>query len=336
MKHILVIYTGGTIGMVRDSKTGALHPFDMSKIYEALPDLRELPCVLESYCCDPIIDSSNIDPRYWIEMAEVIEDNYNKYDGFVVLHGTDTMSYTASMLSFMFENLSKPIILTGSQLPLGMIRTDGRENIIGAIEIASSKEVSIPEVCIFFEDKLFRGNRTTKISSEYFEAYYSGNYPSLAKVGINITYKKSLFLDMPTGDLRVHKRIDDNIIIVKIFPGIKESYLRAVFGLEGLKAVVLETYGSGNAPTEEWFLDIIKEAIDNEIIIYNVTQCKSGSVLMGHYETSTQLLEMGVVSGKDITTESAVAKLMYLLGNFDSREEIVGMLNRPLRGEIKL
>ncbi|MFA5540610.1 MAG: asparaginase [Bacteroidales bacterium] len=336
MKHILVIYTGGTIGMVKDSKTGALHPFDMSKIYEALPVLKELPCRLESYRCDPIIDSSNINPEYWITLAEIIEENYKKYDGFVVLHGTDTMSYTASMLSFMFENLSKPIVLTGSQLPLGMIRTDGRENIIGAVEIASSIEVCIPEVCIFFEDKLYRGNRTTKINSEYFEAFYSGNYPSLAKVGINISYKKNLFLDMPKGELKVYKKIEDSIGIIKIFPGIKESYLRAILSIKELRGVVLETYGSGNAPTEKWFLDIIKEAIDNEIIVYNVTQCKSGSVVMGHYETSAHLLDMGVISGHDITTESAVSKLMFVLGNYTDKEEIKELLNQSLRGEISL
>lgn len=322
--------------MVKDAKTGSLHPFDMSKIYEALPVLKELPCELESYRCEPIIDSSNINPEYWINLVNIIEEYYDKFDGFVVLHGTDTMSYTASMLSFMFENLSKPIILTGSQLPLGMIRTDGRENIIGAVEIASSLEVNIPEVCIFFQDRLYRGNRTTKINSEYFEAFFSGNYPSLAKVGINITYKKNLFLEKPRKEFRVYKKINDNIAIIKIFPGIKESYLRAVLKIKGLKGVVLETYGSGNAPTEKWFLDTIKEAIDNEIIIFNVTQCKSGSVIMGHYETSTHLLEMGTISGHDITTESAVAKLMFVLGNYTDKEEIKELLNKSLRGEISI
>ncbi|MDD2530694.1 MAG: asparaginase [Bacteroidales bacterium] len=336
MKRILVIYTGGTIGMVKDKKTGTLLPFDMSKIYEALPVLREFNCELDSYRFDPIIDSSNMKPDYWIGLVNVIESNYEKYDSFIVLHGTDTMSYTASALSFMLENLAKPVILTGSQLPLGMIRTDGRENIIGAVEIASNENLSIPEVCIFFEDRLYRGNRTTKINAEYFEAFYSGNYPSLAKVGINITYKQHLFLQKPTQSFKTYKKLDDNIILIKLFPGIKESYLRTILSIEGLKGVVLETYGSGNAPTEEWFIDALKTAIDNGIIIYNVTQCKAGSVAMGHYETSAHLAEIGVISGHDITTESAVAKLMFLHGNYDDKNKIVEMLNQPLRGELSI
>mgnify|MGYP000977371731 FL=1 len=336
MKRILVIYTGGTIGMVKDKKTGTLLPFDMSKIYEALPVLREFNCELDSYRFDPIIDSSNMKPDYWIGLVNVIESNYEKYDSFIVLHGTDTMSYTASALSFMLENLAKPVILTGSQLPLGMIRTDGRENIIGAVEIASNENLSIPEVCIFFEDRLYRGNRTTKINAEYFEAFYSGNYPSLAKVGINITYKQHLFLQKPTQSFKTYKKLDDNIILIKLFPGIKESYLRTILSIEGLKGVVLETYGSGNAPTEEWFIDALKTAIEKGIIIYNVTQCKAGSVAMGHYETSAHLAEIGVISGHDITTESAIAKLMFLLGNFKDKSQIIEMLNSPLRGELSI
>lgn len=336
MKRILVIYTGGTIGMVKDKKTGTLLPFDMSKIYEALPVLREFNCELDSYRFDPIIDSSNMKPDYWIGLVNVIESNYEKYDSFIVLHGTDTMSYTASALSFMLENLAKPVILTGSQLPLGMIRTDGRENIIGAVEIASNENLSIPEVCIFFEDRLYRGNRTTKINAEYFEAFYSGNYPSLAKVGINITYKQHLFLQKPTQAFKTYKKLDDNVILIKLFPGIKESYFRTILSMEGLKGVVLETYGSGNAPTEEWFIEALKEAIEKGIIIYNVTQCKAGSVAMGHYETSAHLAEIGIISGHDITTESAIAKLMFLLGNFTDKNQIIEMLNSPLRGELSI
>lgn len=336
MKRILVIYTGGTIGMVKDKETGALLPFDMSKIYEALPVLREFNCELDSFRFDPIIDSSNMKPDYWIGLASVIETNYDKYDSFIVLHGTDTMSYTASALSFMLENLAKPVILTGSQLPLGMIRTDGRENIIGAVEIASNENLCIPEVCIFFEDRLYRGNRTTKINAEYFEAFYSGNYPSLAKVGINITYKQHLFLQKPIQAFKTYKKLDDNVILIKLFPGIKESYFRTILSIEGLKGVVLETYGSGNAPTEEWFIEALKEAIEKGIIIYNVTQCKAGSVAMGHYETSAHLAEIGVISGHDITTESAIAKLMFLLGNFTDKNQIIEMLNSPLRGELSI
>lgn len=322
--------------MVKDKKSGALLPFDMSKIYEALPVLREFNCELDSYRFDPIIDSSNMKPEYWIGLVEVIEKNYNKYDSFIVLHGTDTMSYTASVLSFMLENLSKPVILTGSQLPLGMIRTDGRENIIGAVEIASSDSVQIPEVCIFFEDRLYRGNRTTKINAEYFEAFYSGNYPSLAKVGINISYKKHLFLDLPSEPFKAYKKLDDNVALIKLYPGLKEDYFKAMLSMKNLRGVVLETFGSGNAPTEEWFINALKECIAKGVIIFNVTQCKAGSVVMGHYETSAHLAEIGVVSGHDITTESAIAKLMFLLGNFDDKKQIIDMLSNPLRGELSI
>jgi len=336
MKRILVIYTGGTIGMVKDKKSGALLPFDMSKIYEALPVLKEFNCQLDSYRFDPIIDSSNMKPEYWIGLVEVIEKNYSQYDSFIVLHGTDTMSYTASVLSFMLENLNKTVILTGSQLPLGMIRTDGRDNIIGAVEIASSNSVSIPEVCIFFEDRLYRGNRTTKINAEYFEAFYSGNYPSLAKVGINITYKKHLFLEMPTLPFKAYKKLNENVALIKIYPGLKEEYFRAMLSMNGLKGVVLETFGSGNAPTEDWFIYALKQAIEKGIVIYNVTQCKAGAVVMGHYETSAHLVEIGVISGHDITTESAIAKFMFLLGNFEDKQQIINMLTNSLRGELSI
>lgn len=322
--------------MVKDKETGALLPFDMSKIYEALPVLREFNCELDSFRLDPIIDSSNMSPEYWIRLVEVIEKNYQSYDSFIVLHGTDTMSYTASALSFMLENLAKPIILTGSQLPLGMIRTDGRENIIGAVEIASNDSVCIPEVCIFFEDRLYRGNRTTKINADYFEAFYSGNYPSLAKVGINISYKQHLFLDTPLQPFKTYKKLDNNIALIKLFPGIKEDYFRAMLSMKGLRAVVLETFGSGNAPTEKWFIDILKQSIDRGIIVYNVTQCKAGSVVMGHYETSAHLAEVGVISGHDITTESAIAKLMFLFGNFEDKKLIIEMLSSSLRGELSI
>ncbi|MDR0971852.1 MAG: asparaginase [Bacteroidales bacterium] len=334
MKKVLVIYTGGTIGMVKDKHSGALLPFDMSKIHETLPVLKEFNCILDSFRLDPIIDSANMNPQYWLKLVNVIEKNYNLYDSFIVLHGTDTMSYTASMLSFMLENLQKTIILTGSQLPLGMIRTDGRDNIIGAVEIACTDLVKIPEVCIFFEDKLYRGNRTTKINAEYFEAFYSGNYPSLAKVGINITYKKHLFLPFPEKDFKAYNKLDDNVALIKLYPGLNKEYLKSILKIKGLRGVVLETFGAGNAPTEKWFIDLLKKAIKNDIYIYNVTQCKSGSVVMGHYETSAHLMEIGVISGKDITTESAIAKMMFCLGNFQNREDITKMLSSSLRGEI--
>jgi L-asparaginases, type I len=334
MKKILVIYTGGTIGMVKDAKTGTLLPFSMNKIYEALPVLREFDCQIESYSFSPIIDSSNMKPAFWLRLAKIIKDNYAQYDGFIVLHGTDTMSYTASCLSFLLENLSKPVILTGSQLPLGMIRTDGRDNIIDAVEIASQNAVCVPEVCVFFEDKLYRGNRTTKINAEYFQAFSSYNYPSLAKVGINISYKTDKIMPLPKGELKVYDNLDDRVLLIKIYPGLKEEYFHLMLAMKDLKGVVLETFGSGNAPTEDWFLNELKAAIDRGVIVYNVTQCKEGSVVMGHYETSATLAQIGVIGGKDITTESALAKLMFLLGNHTDKDQIKQLLTQSLRGEI--
>ena len=320
--------------MVKDKVTGALHPFDMKKIYEALPVLRQLDCNIDTWQFDPIIDSSDMNAGVWIRLADLIGQQYDKYDGFVVLHGTDTMSYTASALSFLLEDLSKPVIITGSQLPLGMIRTDGRENIISAIEIAANEQVAIGEVCIFFENKLFRGNRTTKFNAEHFEAFYSGNYPSLAKVGINIIYKQHLLRPLSNKTLKVYDKMCDNVIIVKVHPALRQEYLEAFLAVEGLKGVVLETYGSGNAPTSPWFINAIKKAIDKGVIVLNVTQCKAGSVVMGHYEASMELLNIGVVSGGDITTEAALAKLMFVLANYNSKEERIRMLNSDMRGEI--
>lgn len=320
--------------MVKDKVTGALHPFDMKKIYEALPVLRQLDCNIDTWQFDPIIDSSDMNAGVWIRLADLIGQQYDKYDGFVVLHGTDTMSYTASALSFLLEDLSKPVIITGSQLPLGMIRTDGRENIISAIEIAANEQVAIGEVCIFFENKLFRGNRTTKFNAEHFEAFYSGNYPSLAKVGINIIYKQHLLRPLSNKTLKVYNKMCDNVIIVKVHPALRQEYLEAFLAVEGLKGVVLETYGSGNAPTSPWFINAIKKAIDKGVIVLNVTQCKAGSVVMGHYEASMELLNIGVVSGGDITTEAALAKLMFVLANYNSKEERIKMLNSDMRGEI--
>ena len=334
MKKILVIYTGGTIGMVKDKKTGALYPFDMKKIYEALPVLKELDCVIDTIQFNPIIDSSDMHSDVWIRLADLIKTEYENYDGFVVLHGTDTMSYTASALSFLIENLSKPIIITGSQLPLGMIRTDGRENIISAVEIASNENVNIPEVCIFFENKLFRGNRTTKINAEHFEAFYSGNYPSLAKVGINISYKQHLIHKSDYKPLKVYNKMCEQIVVIKVHPALQKEHLEAFLSIPDLKGVVLETYGSGNAPTSQWFISAIKKAIDSGVYVLNVTQCKAGSVVMGHYEASTALLEMGVISGGDITTEAALAKMMFVLGNYEEPTEIKQMLKSNLRGEI--
>ena len=331
---LLLIYTGGTIGMIQDPETGSLQPFQLSKIYEDAPLLKRINCQIDSYSFDPLIDSSNMRPELWVQLAEVIKERYDDYDGFVVLHGTDTMAFTASMLSFMLENLAKPVILTGSQLPLGMLRSDGRDNLISATEIASSKEVVVPEVCIYFENRLYRGNRTVKINAENFEAFISGNHPSLAKSGIHLKYRKDLLLKPANLPLKVYTELDSNIAILTLYPGISEKVVRTILGIEGLKGVVLQSYGSGNAPTDQWFIDCLTAAIEKGIIIYNVTQCKYGSVDIGKYQTSSVLGRIGVVSGYDITTESAVAKLMFLLGNYQDKTKIIELLETPLRGEM--
>jgi L-asparaginase len=335
--NILIIYTGGTIGMVRDKETGSLHPVNGSELYEHIPILGKLDYQIEFYSFDPLLDSSNMNPQHWVELVSVIEKNYEKYDGFVVLHGSDTLAYTASALSFMLENLNKPVILTGSQLPLGMIRSDGRENLVTAIEIAAARQDEtpvVPEVAVYFENKLLRGNRTFKYNAENFGAFRSGNYPPLAEVGINIKYNINVILKPNFKTLKAHTALDNNITILKLFPGISAESVGAQLAIEGLKAVILETYGSGNAMTDEWFLELIRQAIARGIIVLNVTQCKTGSVEIGKYHTSRELGKLGVISGLDITTESAVAKLMYLFGTGLSKEDIEKMLLVSLRGEI--
>jgi L-asparaginase len=283
------------------------------------------------------MDSSNMSPEFWAELASVIENNYESYDGFVVLHGSDTMAYTASALSFMLQNLNKPIILTGSQLPLGMARTDGRENLITSIEIAAAKEDDtplVPEVCVYFENQLFRGNRTHKFNADDFEAFRSPNYPVLADAGVYIKYNRSAIHNPNFKKLKVFKNLDPGITILKLFPGITENTVRSTFNIKGLKAVIIETYGAGNAPNFDWFIKLLKNAIKRGLIIVNVSQCQSGSVVMGKYETSVRLKEIGVLGGFDITTEAAVAKLMYLLGNFSDKEKIIKLLTTSVVGEI--
>jgi len=335
--NILIIYTGGTIGMVRDKQTGALHPVNGIELYEHIPILGKLDYGIEFYSFDPLLDSSDMNPGHWVELVSVIEKNYEKYDGFVVLHGSDTMAYTASALSFMLENLNKPVIFTGSQLPIGMIRTDGRENFLNSVEIAASMEDEtpvVPEVAICFDNKLFRGNRTSKFNAENFSAFLSGKYPVLAEVGVHIKYYHDRILKPNFKKLKVYKSLDENIAILKLFPGITEKAVHSILNTGGLKAVILETFGAGNAPTAPWFLDQLRQAIEKEIILFNVTQCKGGTVEMGKYETSAHLEKIGVIGGYDITTESAVTKLMFLLGSDLSREEIIRYLQTSLRGEM--
>jgi L-asparaginase len=343
MKHkseisILIIYTGGTIGMVHDPETGSLVPIDFNHISDHVPELRNFGYKLHSVSFDPVKDSSNVDPCVWSNIAEIIENGYNHFDGFVILHGTDTMAYSASALSFMLENLRKPVIFTGSQLPIGLLRTDGRDNLITALEIAASKvndNPAVPEVCIYFDNKLTRGNRTTKLSAEHFDAFSSPNYPPLAEVGLHLKYFNNL-INYSTGDkqLTIHKSFDTNVAILKLFPGINRKLVQAIINTEGLRGLIVETYGSGNAPTYKWFLDDLRQFIDTGGIILNVTQCHGGSVEMGLYETSRQMLAAGVVSGKDITSEASVTKLMHLLGRYQSREQIVESLKISLAGEI--
>jgi L-asparaginase len=335
---ILIIYTGGTIGMVHDPVTESLVPIDFRHISDHVPELRKFGYDLHSISFDPVKDSSNIDPEVWIKMAEIIKDGYNAFDGFVVLHGTDTMAYSASALSYMLENLAKPVILTGSQLPIGLLRTDGRENLITAFEIAAAKEngmPSVPEVCIYFDNKLTRGNRTTKMSAEHFDAFNSPNYPALAEVGLHLKYYSNM-IHYPAKDqeLIVHKAFDTNVAILKLFPGITRKLVQAIINTEGLRGLIIETFGSGNAPTYQWFIDDLRHYIDKGGIIFNVTQCHGGSVEMGLYETSRQMLAAGVISGKDITSEASVTKLMHLLGRYSSREKVVQSLNKSLAGEI--
>lgn len=339
-QKLLIIYTGGTIGMVNDPETNSLVPFDFENIYARVPELKKFDFQVKSISFAPAVDSAMMSPDIWIKLASIIETNYHEYDGFVVLHGTDTMAYTASALSFMLHNLAKPVILTGSQLPLGTVRTDGKENLLTALEIAAAQKNGqplVPEVCIYFQDKLFRGNRTTKYNAEHFHPFRSDNYPALAEVGIHIKYNYPYIrYSTEEGHFYASKKMDTSIALIKIFPGITPWVLNALLQAAGIKAVILETYGSGNAPTHKWFLDALKNAVDRGLIILNVTQCLAGSVEMWRYHTGIHLSAQGVVGGYDITTEAAVTKMMYLLANCNDTEEIKTNLNKSLKGEINI
>ncbi len=338
-RKILVIYTGGTIGMIKDERNGALKPFNFDDVYVHIPMLKLFNYNIDFYTFPNLIDSSNVSVEFWIKLATCIEKNYEDYDGFVVLHGSDTMSYTASALSFMLNNLNKPVVLTGSQLPLGVIRSDGRDNIINAIEVSAAYDDEtpiIPEVCICFENKIYRGNRTFKNNAENFQAFMSPNYPPLAEVGVNIKYNYEAILKPNFKKLSVNKKLNDNIAVLKLFPGIRPEVIRSIVDTEGLKALILETFGSGNAPTSQLFINELVRAINKQILIVNVTQCKGGSVQMGKYETGKQLEDIGILGGYDITTESAVTKLMYLFGTEKGVSETRVLFQKSIRGEMSV
>ncbi|MGE4586241.1 MAG: asparaginase [Mangrovibacterium sp.] len=335
---ILLIYTGGTIGMVQKSETGALVPVRFDQILEEVPELSRLGYHLESITFHPPIDSSDMDPKVWVRLARTIQRNYNRYDGFVILHGTDTMAYTASALSYMLENLDKPVVMTGSQLPIGILRTDGKENLITSIEIAAARRngvAVVPEVCIYFDFKLSRGNRTSKRHADHFSAFRSTNYPLLAKAGVDICfYHDNIYQPDRKGILKVNTCFSDRVVILKLFPGMSRKVFEHIMSVPGLQGIVLETFGSGNIPSLPWMHRVIRKAVRQGIIILNVTQCEGGTVKMGHYLASEELQHAGVVSGGDMTTEAAVTKLMFLLGQGLPEDEVKMYLKKNRSGEI--
>lgn len=339
--NVLLIYTGGTIGMNRNPQTGALEPFKFEHLLNNVPELEQFKTHIATYQFNPPIDSSDMSPKLWTELTHIIADNYDNYDGFVILHGTDTMAYTASALSYMLENLTKPVILTGSQLPIGQLRTDGKENLITSIEIAAAKHqdgrAMVPEVGIYFNGHLMRGNRTTKQSADNFNAFESFNFPHLVDAGVNIEYNENRILKPDySKPMTPHFRLDNNVIVFTIFPGIREDLVRHIIATPNLRSIVMRTFGSGNAPQSPWLLKALREATSNGRVVVNISQCMAGSVEMGRYDTGYQLKSAGVLSGFDSTVESAVTKLMYLQARYSDPQQIKDYMSKSIRGEISV
>ncbi len=338
MNEILIIYTGGTIGMMTDPKTKALKPINFEQVMENVPELDKSDCKIRVHSFEQIIDSSNMNPSIWSELARLIKVNYDSVDGFVILHGSDTMAFTASALSFMLENLAKPIIFTGSQLPISAIRTDAKENLMTAIEIAKAKKndrARVPEVCIYFDYKLFRGNRAFKYNSSKFEAFRSPNYPILAESGVHLKFSINDIRQPVDAPLIVHSELASDVAVLKLYPGISEKVVENILSAD-VRGIVLESFGAGNTTTDKWFIDLLKNAIDSGKVILNISQCKVGSVELGRYETSKELKDMGVASGYDLTYEAAVTKMMYLLGQYNDPAMIKELLETDLRGELTI